>query len=46
MAAVIGKQQAEIKSQLVSTLAIFKRKSELVNSYCGLHKNFKGSLKI
>jgi hypothetical protein len=30
----------------VSTLADFVRKSELVSVLCGLHKKFKGLLKI
>ncbi len=37
-----GKQQVEIISWLVSTLAVSLRKSDLVSIWCGLHKNFKG----
>jgi hypothetical protein len=39
-----GKGEEEIISGLVSTIAIFLRKGELVNLKCGSHNIFKGSL--
>ncbi len=39
-------QQVEIIWPLLSTLAVFLRKSELVNLQCGSHKSFKRPIRI